>query len=289
MRSATSSHRRLHPRPAPPRRVEAIARLVDEGTAADEDHALVHVVDDGDDLILGLEPLDVGIHPFDELAGFTAPVEWAMFGLCVWGTVRHLDEDLPPQRMRTTCLVSRDGEESSVLRTPEGPVSLPRPAMGTVPDLCRRVLGLPTDPPPPTTAGLWTVAWLDRLIDTWGDPARRRELSSSWALLAALHPAVAATEDPLGVEGPDRFVAVARAHTREWGWGRLRAEPDALPLPDGHLPVAITSWMDDGFYARWALGAFPSPASLAHDLTGLLDAQVRGPFLAALEGLLAPG
>lgn len=277
MRSATSSHRRLHPTPSTPRRVDAIARLVDEGAVDEPGHLLVHVADDGDDLLLGVQPLPIDTHPFGELAGFTAPTDWSMFGVRVRGTAHHLDDDRPPERSITTFVVDRRGAERSIVRRGERTDALPGPACGTIPDLCRRVLGLPTAPAPPTTAVLWTVAWLDRLIDAWGDPARRRSLGS-WSAIAALHPAFDGR--------PDDLVAAAQAHTAAWTWERLRNEPDELPLPDGPLATAITTWMDDGFYARWALGAYPPPATLARDLAGLLDPELRAQLVDTLAGLL---
>jgi hypothetical protein len=290
MRPTTTSHRRLHPVPSS-RRIDAIARLVDEGTVDDPHHVLVHVIDEGDDVLLGLKPLDPGTHPFEELAGFTAPEEWSMFGLRVQGTARHLDgSGPPPERTSTTFLVSRDGEERSILRAAGRPEQLAGPARGTIPDLCRRVLGLGTEPAPPTSAPLWTVAWLDRVIEAWGDPQRRRQIASCWAQVAMLHPAVrsAPGHDLLALGDPAELVGLARAHTAAWSWERLRAEPDALHLPDGHLRASITSWMDDGFYARWALGAFPDPSTLAHDLVRLLEPAQRWTFVEVLAGLV-PG
>jgi hypothetical protein len=206
----------------------------------------------------------------------------------VHGTAHHLDGACPPTRTSTTFLVDRDGEEASILRTPAGAQPLVAPATGTVADVCRRVLDLPTAPPPPTTAVLWAVAWLDRVVEAWGDPARRRQVASCWAQVAVLHPAVrpAPEHDLLVLDQPAELVALAQAHTVAWTWARLRHEPDALRLPTGHLPVDVTSWMDDGFYARWALGAFPDPTTLAHELTGLLEPELRRPFLHALEGQL---
>lgn len=287
MRSTTSSHRRLHPcRPATTR-VEAVAQLVDEGTVGEPDHLLVHVVDDGDDLVLGLKPLAVGTHPFDALAGFTAPSEWSMFGLRLRGTAHHLDGDHPPERTATTFLLGRDGEEHSILRTSHRAMPLAARARGTIPDLCRRVLALPTAPAPATTAVLWLVAWLDRVMEVWGHPPRRDQLMSSWAEVAVLHPAaLARPHDIPEPHDPDQLVAAARAHAAAWPWARLRSEPDAVHLPEGHLPAEITAWMDDGFYARWALGAFPDPASLARDLMDLLEPELRLPLLHTIEGLL---
>jgi hypothetical protein len=290
MRSTTSSHRRLHPgATAPARRLDAIAQLVDEATSEAPHHVAVQVTDDGDDILLGTLPLPEGSHPFAELAGFTAPPDWSMFGLCVRGTAHHLDGAHPPVRTATTFLVDRHGRDTSVLRTPDGTRALTGPASGTLPDLCRRVLGLPTAPAPHSTAQLWIVAWLDRVIEAWGDPDRRRLLTASWTQVAVLHPAVrcAPDADLLSLDDPARLVAVAQAHTVAWPWARLRAEPHGLVLPDGHLPTSITTWMDDGFYARWALGAYPPPDTLASDLIGVLDPPLRQPFLETLTGLLA--
>lgn len=281
MRSATSSHRRLHPIPSTRRRVDAIARLVDEGAVDEPGHLLVHVVDDGDDVLLGVKPLAADTHPFGELAGFTAPDDWSMFGVRVRGTAHHLDDARPPERSVTTFVLDRSGAERSIVRVGKRVDALPGPACGTVPDLCRRVLSLPTDPAPSTTAVLWTVAWLDRLIDAWGDPSRRPALRE-WSAIAALHPAA----DGRCLDDPAELVAAARAHTEAWSWERLRGAPAALHLPDGPLPAAITGWMDDGFYARWALGAFPPPATLARDLAGLLAPELRMPFIDTLASLL---
>ncbi|MGH9274478.1 MAG: hypothetical protein ACRDZU_07510, partial [Acidimicrobiales bacterium] len=128
MRSATSSHRRLHPGPPVPKRIDAIVQLVDEGSVDEPGHLLVHVVDEGDDLLLGVKPLAVGTHPFDELAGLTAPEEWSMFGLRVRGRAHHLDSDCPPEPTVTTFLVDRDGEERSILRTGHQATPLSGPA-----------------------------------------------------------------------------------------------------------------------------------------------------------------
>ncbi len=283
MRSITSSHRRLHSRPPRNELIDATAQLVDERTLDEPGHVLVHVIEEPEDLVLGLKPLEVGLHPFGELAGFSAPPAWSMVGLRVRGTAHHLDGDRRAERTSTTYLLHRSGEERSLLRTDHTVTPLAGRAEGTLPDLCRRVLGLPTDPPPGTTALLWTVAWLDRILEAWGDPDRRSNLCASWSQLACLHPAV------VGAAGPDpsQLVALGRAHTEAWPWARLRAAPHALHLPDGHLPPDITGWMDDGFYARWALGAFPTPATLARDVCHLVDDHVGERLAVAVEGLLA--
>ena len=138
MRS-TSSHRRLHASPSRPRPIDALARVIDEGTIDEPGHLLVHVVDEGDDAVLGVRPLEPDVHPFTELAGCTAPREWTMVGLRVRGTAHHLEGADPPRRTSTTYLLGRDGAESSVLRADDSVQVLGGPAVGTLPDVCRRL------------------------------------------------------------------------------------------------------------------------------------------------------
>lgn len=281
------------PRPcAPPSALCSLARLIDDSARDHPGHLLIHVVEDDDDLMLGARALPTGTHPFSELAGFTAPPDWAVMGVRVRGIAHRLDDDpdhrRAPQPSCTTYLAHRCGEESSVLRNGDTVTNLSGRAAGTLPDLCRRVLGLPTDPPPPSTTALWTVAWLDHLVECWSEPTRRRRLTTSWPEVAALHPAVAARGPALADRlEPHQLITLASAHAAAWPWSRLRSQPDALPLPDSALPTRITEWMDDGFYARWAIGAFPPVGELARDLVPLLDPAVAAALLLALDGLAA--
>lgn len=268
---------RSHPStPTPSDRLVAMARTVDDACAREPGHVLVHLADVTDEHVdLGLRPLPVDHHPFGEVAGFDAPDSWWAFGMRVRGRARHLDE-VSGVRWRTavTYLLSRDGTEVSLERTGPRTTEIPGPAVGTIPDLCRRVLGLPTDPPPPTTAVLWTCVWLDRVLDTFGQPERRRELLASWAAVAALHPAADGTA-PATVEA---LVEVARQHVAEQSWAALRQRSEPLPLPHGTLPPDVAAWMDDGFFARWTIGAYPSIPTLVGDLVALLGPDL-GPRL----------
>lgn len=288
MRSASSSSRRLRSRPSRHRKVDAIARLVDESTVDAVGHVLVHVADETDvDFALGLCPLDAGEHPFNALAGSIAPADWTMVGVRATGTAHHLDGGRPSARVATTYLLTRDGEEASIIRSSDEVIEVRDRSVGTLPDACRRVLGLPTAPAPASTGSLFVVAWLDRLLELQasGTTAGAR---SSWAHLAALHPAVRAVPDHdlLRLDDPHRLVTVARAHAAAWSWSRLRTEPDALELPSGNLPADVTSWMDDGFYARWAFGAFPAPGDLVRDVCSLLPTELAGRLVDALAELL---
>lgn len=275
---APSSARRRRARPPRHRPLEAVARVIDAVPEDDPCHLAVYVAEPGDgaadDVELGLRPLPPGHHPFTELAGLQAPPSWSMFGLRVHGTGHHLQESRS-ERATTTFLVARTGEEITLLRMGGAVAEVPEAAQGTLPDLCRRVLGLPTAPAPASTGLVHALAWLDAVLERWGDPSQRRHLSRSFAAVAACHPAVAGGEAPTT---PEALVAVAREHTAAWPWSRLRAAPDALPLPGGSLPPATAAWMDDGFFARWALGAFPDTVALATDVTALLGGEV-GPLV----------
>jgi hypothetical protein len=301
--SCSTTHRRVHPAAPDRRRLEAVAEMVDAATVHEPGHVLVHVVPDdadGAEMQLGLAPLPEGEHPFTALAGVTAPPSWTVFGVRVVGTARRIHADGvgdPTGPTATTFLIDRHGHEASVLRS-SGEVSILRgPAEGVVPDACRCVLGVPTAAAPPSTVGLWTLAWIDRLVATWCDPPSGGG-PTTFSALASAHPALsqtapANTSDRApshsrrhALRDPLTLAELGRAHAAAWPWARLRHQPAALPLPDGTLPRAITEWMDDGFYARWALGAFPPIDVLVHDLLGLVPGHLTADLAIAVAALM---
>jgi hypothetical protein len=291
MRSTTPSARRRRHGPRPHRYLAAVAGIVDQATVGDPDHVLVYVeAPIHPEVSLGFKPLSAQVHPFEVLAGFTAPDEWRAFGIRARGRARHLDDpEVASAPTAMTFLVDRTGGEASVLRLPDGVSELPGPALGTIPDLCRRVLGLPTAPAPASTVLLWTSIWLDRVLDAWGQPHRRRDLTSSWGQIAVLHPAInaPAPTDVMAFADPVSLITVARSHAAATTWEDLRCSPLPLALPDGPLDHDIARWMDDGFFARWTIGAFPSPATLASDLRGLLGDPLGAQLVEVVVALLA--
>jgi len=290
MRSTTQSTRRLHHRGPHHRFLPAVAGIVDKATAEDPGHVLVYVEGPSHpEVSLGFKSLDPGIHPFGVLAGFTAPEEWSAFGIRVRGRARHLDQpNAAPIPTAMTFLVDREGAEASLLRL-DGEVSEPPgPAVGTIPDLCRRVLGLPTAPAPASTNLLWTCVWLDRLLDTWGQPHRRRALTSGWGQMAVLHPAIHAPSpaDVVAFANPASLVTVARSHAAATSWDQLRRSPLPMALPEGPLERDVALWMDDGFFARWVVGAFPSAPTMVTDLRELLGDPLGGMLVDVALALL---
>jgi hypothetical protein len=291
MRSTTPSSRRHRRRGPSHGFLAALAGIVDRATVDDPGPVIVHV--DGPvqpDVSVAFKRLGVGVHPFEALAGFTAPPAWTAFGIRARGRAHHLDDPAaPPQRVVATFVTDRTGAEASVLRIGEGITEPPGPATGTIPDLARRVLELPTDPPPPSTAVLWTSIWLDRVLEQWGQPQRRRDLMSDWGHAAVLHPAIHAPAPPdvLTFAHPAALISAARSHATSASWAEVRRSPIPLALPDGALPRSVTEWMDDGFFARWAIGAFPPIATMATDLRHLLGdplgRQLLDTTLALLE------
>ena len=279
---------------APPA-VSVLAGLVDEATLHHPGHVLVHV--DGPlsrepQVALAVRPLPAGVHPFDVLAGCTAPVGWSAFGIRVTGRARHLDRAgavAVAEPMTTTFVIDRHGREASRLRTADGPQDLAGPAEGTVPDLCRRVLGLPTAPAPARTSLLWVLRWLDRILDQWGQPHRRRDLRRGWASLAALHPSVGTptARDLERLDDPLALLPIASAHASAHPWEVLRHADDPIDLPDGPLDPAVARWMDDGFFARWVIGAHPSPIETLRILCPLLGEPAGTQLRATVLALLA--
>jgi hypothetical protein len=268
----------------------SLAGIVDQATAGDPDHVMIRVTGPiHPEVELGLRPLDPGSHPFDVIAGFDAPDDWSVFGLRTTGQARQVDDPTAgSRRVESTFLVDRLGREASVLRFDRDVIEPPGPAEGTVPDLCRRVFGLPTAPAPPTTAPLWTAIWLDRVVDRWGQPERRRDLLTSWAQVAILHPAVHPPSPPdlLTVADAAALASVARAHAASMTWHDVRVATEPTPLPHGPLPTDVAGWMDDGFFARWTLGAYPPVERTAFELRPLLGEALGNQLLEALVLIL---
>ncbi len=291
MRSTTSSARRLRRRGPHHRLLPAVAEIVDQATVDEPGHVLVFVEDPvHPEVNLGLKPIDREIHPFTVLAGFTAPPEWAVFGLRARGRAHHLDAPAgtDPTPTAITYLVDRTGAEASRLRLANTVTEPPGPAVGTIPDLCRRVLGIPTAPAPPSTALLWTTIWLDRILERWGQLHLRPGATASWGHLAVLHPAIPAPAAPdvVAFADPASLISAARSHAAASSWEQVRCSPVPLALPDGPLDRDVACWMDDGFFARWAIRAYPPASTMATDLRDLLGAPLGRQLLEVVVALL---
>jgi hypothetical protein len=290
-------HRARPPDPRPihdPALLDALAGFIDHATAAHDGASLWGIATTPrEEIELALLPLEG--HPFDELIGFEAPAHWMAMGVRATGRGRSLAEPHPAARaVAATMVLGRDGTTRSRLRWLDrgpgvcelGPAeSEPGPVEGLVADACRRSLGLPTAPPSTSATVVWTLLWLDNLVERAGDTAHRPR---TWADAVALHPAAQAA-DPDGswvLDHPDGLVAAARAHAATWRWERLRREPCALGPVGASLPAGALAWMDEGLFSRWLLTELPDDAELLGSVVDVLPAQVAAKVIGSARTLL---
>jgi hypothetical protein len=261
--------------PSPDGPLMALVRAADAELATNTPGGAILRVIDSPDAELAWFPLE-GAHPLDHLLGFVAPPHWRALGVSCAGRAHRLDTAGRVRRQRdspavtVTHLVDRSGDTAGLMRQRDEVTALPGRADGVVADACRRALSLATAPPPPSTADLWALCWLDRLVDR----ASRADAASAlrdWPTIAHLHPAAS---PPLGVRDPASLVASANDLTEAWTWARLRAEPMVLDLPGGRPSTAIAGWMDDGMCARWLLAALPAGDDLLAAVHDLLPAAL---------------
>ena len=186
-------------------------------------------------------PLE-GSHPLDLLLGFRAPPHWRALGVSCDGRTHRLDASgryddtaADSEDVTVTILVGRDGAAAGVLRRGGEVTPQPGRPQGAVADACRRALGVATAPPPSSTLGLWTLSWLDRIVDvaTRADGAARLR---SWAAVAELHAATGLDgHGAVATSAPVALAASAATLAEAWPWARLRAEPAVVDVPGPRL------------------------------------------------------
>lgn len=222
-------------------------------------------------------PLE-GRHPLEVLMGFVAPRHWRALGVSCPGRALSLDPEGRPQRgpagrppapITVTVLFDRGGGAAGVMRRGGEVTSLTGQPEGVVADACRRALGLPTAPPPPSTLGLWTLTWLDRLVEVAGQADAASRLRT-WPAVAALHAAGMPGTGPGATASPAELVASARLLAEAWPWSRLRREPRAADVPGPPTSADLAAWMDDGMWARWLLARLPAADDLLAGVQALL-------------------
>lgn len=223
-------------------------------------------------------PLE-GTHPLDVLLGFVAPPHWRALGVSCPGRAHRLDDaaarqaphgPTEPDPVMVTLLLDRAGGAAGVMRRGDELTTLRGRPEGVVADACRRALALPTSPPPPSTLGLWTAAWLDRVVERAGraDAAARLR---SWPAVVELHAAAGRAGDGRAtVPDPEALARAAHAFARAWPWARLRADPAVVDVPGPPLSPELAAWMDDGMWARWLLSRLPATDDLLAAVRALL-------------------
>lgn len=246
-----------------------------------------------------------GVHPLELLLRFVAPAHWTAIGVAGPGSAHPLDASGRPKRRSplgqvfVTVVVHRSGVATSLMQHGSGePDAITESPEGTVADACRRALDLPTSAPPASTACLWSLCWLDRLVDAAGAGPGPRSTLRDWPAVASLHPAAGAGRGPGAgpCPGPHSMLrdwpAIASLHpaarpsqlpsdpaalarsckvlAAAWPWSRLRAHPEVIALPGLASPPDLAQWMDDGMWSRWLLSAFPSRDDLLAAVYALL-------------------
>ena len=217
-----------------------------------------------------------GTHPLDLLLRFVAPAHWTALGVSGAGSAHTLDDTGRPRPgaglgdVFVTVVVHRSGETSTLMQHGKAePVAIPEQPEGMVADACRRALGLPTAAPPASTTDLWTLCWLDRLVDAASrGPA---SLPRDWEAVAGVHPAAGPAPVP---SDPVALARAGRTLATSWPWSRLRRHPETVDVPGLDSSPALAEWMDDGMWARWLLSAFPARDDLLASVHDLLPADL---------------
>lgn len=273
---STPSIHRPSPLPAAvPDRLWATAwALAETAAAVPGPTALVGLVDlAGNDLaeVPGAPPDAIGVtalvgpDPVAMLVGLHTPADrWAV-GLVSAARSRRLQDGDEAGSGAFVHLVARDGTAITVFADDLGPEIVEGPSAdpqtGRVPDLCRRVLGLPTPPPPCGLAPHLVDLWLADLVR-----AAVEEPAITWAEAASLHPAVGG--EPPGRHAPPPAELVRSIAELDdpahWETYRLACARKGR-APGAGLDRAALEWLDTGSFARWLLGeAAPRPLMLEH-------------------------
>lgn len=207
-------------------------------------------------------PGAAGTDPTDlvaSLVGFDAPEDWSAMAVVVQGRSWVLDDQgTDPRPVRLTHVVDRSGAVATVLRHAGDPPTVRADdGEGRLVDVCRRALGRPTAPPPPDSTALWALLWLDGIVARIARGERIRGLVHA----ARAHPAieiVAEHEPGLLDEAIGRLVRLGRLMGVQRPWSKLRQAAAAGTWAVDDLSPTGAAWMDDGMFARWLLGGFPS-------------------------------
>jgi len=247
---------------------------------------------------LGVRPLEDELSVVEALAGFTAPAEWLAIGVVTEGNARHLAERSERRRVRCVHLVDRSGASGSTLRLQGEEVTVLSGAdddgpSGRIDDVCRRALGLPTAPPEHTSAELWAVVWLERLLEHRGcAPA---DMRLPWRQVAELHPAVAmvvgnADSERWGPEAAQHLARLGALLADVHSWPVLRLACAAGEWPVDGVPAEVAEWLDDGAFSRWVLGEYPPLDQLLAAACEVVPPSVRRRLRAAVRSwsLLPP-
>jgi hypothetical protein len=139
---------------------------------------------------------------------------------------------------------------------------------GRLADVCRRCLGLPTAPPGIPVLRWWAAKWLDTLV---AEPA----------LESVRHEPQLVASFPGGAPfGPSHDLAALEHHGRlleaSCPWPALRHAAAAGAIDVAGVPAEVAAWMDDGMFARWAVGETPTCEAGLAELRTRLEPRLAG-------------
>ncbi len=166
--------------------------------------------------------------------------------------------------------VSRSGELLIFTRPGGVPAMVSEPTemmidqkASLVVDIARRIMGLPTDPPPSTITELYDTLWLDRMVETClaspiGEPPPMQQLT-------ALHPN--AEQRPVTAEMLGCLRRVPHLN-----WYRFHASACDHGVTWAGIGPAMASWFDTGSLARWLFAMLPEPTVMLDELVDLIPA-----------------
>jgi hypothetical protein len=190
-----------------------------------------------------------GVGVPEDLIGFDAPSHWSGVVLGTTGTMRHLDDEHPPQRVRIGYALGRSGIATSTITTLDGrTLATPGGApVGHIPDVAHRILGMPTEPEARTPLALMVTSWLLEVVDLATDPAMSG-WTDDWLAVADLHPAA----DLCAGRTPGALSAALHL-------------PGAIPTWEDVHEAAVTTGLGIGGFLPWHV-EWLDPSSLGRFL-----------------------
>lgn len=235
------------------------------------------VVTAGTRVELHVRPTQPSESVAEVLFGFDAPPQWSAIGVMATGRSTIIDQPGQPQQAVVVVhLQGRSGESVSLSGPPGGPLTASSTrGQGRIVDICRRCLGLGTDPPAGSPLQWWVARWLDQLC---AEPAL--ELVTDERQLVNSFPAGLPFD-----AAPDLASLLGHAHllasSCPWSLVRSGVAGGALSAPG--ISSEAAAWMDDGMFQRWAAGEVPP---LLHSLAEL-QARLPERIATALFALVA--
>lgn len=176
---------------------------------------------------------------------------------------------LPPTSHAPQLLVSEAGDSSA--------------PSGRMTDALRRVVGLDTDPPPPTTDAFMSWAWERAVRNLVAE-----HCPPSWEAVSECHPAHRwAVKEGLASTTPEELAEAAGAYGARVSWDDLRLESTAGHHPALAIDPDLAEWCDDGLFARLFMEVAETYPELYTGPTPLLG-PLTEPYLDVLELVARP-